>query len=269
MKLAFLILFLFGTSAMAIEIKPSIEELQKRQFLDDYYSNVVFGYKVVTETPKYAKRYVGNSLKCSSCHLNAGTTKDAIPLYVAGIYPKWRDKNGRRNGIGLRIRECFVYSHNGIMPSENAPEVLAVAAYISYLSQGQVIGQRPEGQGVPSLPSTGFDPNPANGKTVYNEKCASCHQANGAGLPPAIPALWGFDSYNKGAGMNNVRKAAGYIWANMPLGMGKSLTHQEAFDVAAYLNIQIRPADPRKGRFVKLFEKIANIGGVFSSSEGN
>ncbi|MFM9836199.1 MAG: cytochrome c oxidase subunit II [Methylophilaceae bacterium] len=31
----------------------------------------------------------------------------------------------------------------------------------------------------------------AHGKTVYEKNCAVCHQANGAGLPPAFPALTG------------------------------------------------------------------------------
>ena len=31
----------------------------------------------------------------------------------------------------------------------------------------------------------------ANGKTVYEKNCAVCHQASGAGLPPAFPALTG------------------------------------------------------------------------------
>ena len=31
----------------------------------------------------------------------------------------------------------------------------------------------------------------ANGKLVYGKNCADCHQANGAGLPPAFPAITG------------------------------------------------------------------------------
>ena len=31
----------------------------------------------------------------------------------------------------------------------------------------------------------------AKGKTLYETKCAACHQPNGAGLPPAFPALNG------------------------------------------------------------------------------
>lgn len=89
---------------------PTIEELKKRSFLDDYYSNVLFGYDIVANTRKYASRHVGNKLNCTNCHLQAGSVEEAIPLNVAGAYPKWRDKNGCRNGIGLRIRECFVYS---------------------------------------------------------------------------------------------------------------------------------------------------------------
>ena len=29
----------------------------------------------------------------------------------------------------------------------------------------------------------------ARGEQVYNTNCAACHQANGAGIPPAFPAL--------------------------------------------------------------------------------
>jgi cytochrome c oxidase subunit 2 len=31
----------------------------------------------------------------------------------------------------------------------------------------------------------------ANGKAVYEKNCAVCHQASGAGLPPAFPAITG------------------------------------------------------------------------------
>lgn len=235
---------------------PSIETLLQRSYLDDYLSNVVFGYRIVTETEKYGARYQGNHLRCSNCHLDAGRKPDAIPLNVAGMYPKWRSKNGQRNGIGLRIRECFVYSLDGIMPPEDAPEVLAIAAYINYLSYGQVIGEAPDGRGVPTLPDTGFDPNPANGKEIYATRCASCHGENGEGVS-SLPPLWGMHAYNRGAGMARLDKASGFIWANMPLGQERSLSYQEAKDVAAYINMQIRPGDPRNSKLLKLFELVA------------
>lgn len=241
--------------------RPTIEELKSREFLDDYESNIVYGHDIVMETERYASRYVGNQLRCTNCHLNGGTQPDALPLNIVGMYPQWRAKNGVRNGIVLRIRECFLYSHNGLMPPDYAPEVLAVAAYINYLSEGQVIGARPGGAGTPSIPETGFDPNPARGEVVYRRACTVCHGSDGSGVPDGkggllAPPLWGPGSYNAGAGMNRIDKAAGFIWANMPLGQGRSLTHQEALDVAAFLKLQLRPFDPREGRLKKLLEKI-------------
>ncbi|MEW8691192.1 MAG: c-type cytochrome [Candidatus Thiodiazotropha endolucinida] len=249
---------LLAIEPLAAGTPVPIEELLKRSYLDDYHSNVVFGYRIITETERFGARYSGNQLRCSNCHLNAGRKPDAIPLNVAGMYPKWRSKNGRRNGIGLRIRECFVYSLDGIMPPEDSPEILAVAAYISHISYGEMIGEAPPGRGVPTLPDTGYDPNPANGKAIYDGKCALCHGSDGHGIP-GIPPLWGMDSYNKGAGMANIKKAAGFIWANMPLGQERSLTHQDALDVSAYINMQIRPGDPRRSKMLKLFESISGL----------
>lgn len=252
----FLLFALFAAvSSFAQTASPSIEQLVNEPFLDDYYSNVVLGYKIVNDTQHFASRYVGNGLNCKNCHLESGTKKDALPLNVAGMYPKWRAKNGKRNGIGLRIRECFIYSMDGIMPPDDAPEVLAIAAYVTFLSQGEVLGAEPEGRGVPTLPETGYDPNPANGRAVYMSQCASCHGERGQGVG-ANPPVWGMDSYNRGAGMNRIREAAGFIWANMPLGQDRSLTHQQAFDVAAYLNLQYRPSDPRQSKFLKLLEDL-------------
>jgi thiosulfate dehydrogenase len=43
-----------------------------------------------------------------------------------------------------------------------------------------------------------------------------------------------------------VGKLAGFIKMNMPLSKGDSLTDQQSWDVAAYVDSQPRPADPRK-----------------------
>jgi len=235
--------------------RPTIDELRSRTVLDDFEANVVFGYDIVMETGKYAPRYAGNGLRCSSCHLKGGTQPHGFPLNIAGIYPKWRSKNGVRNGIEKRIRDCFLFSLNGIMPPEEAPEVLAVAAYIHFLSEGETVGRYPEGWSVPTLPETGDDPNPPRGEAVYRRECAVCHGENGQGQG-TFPPLWGLHSYNAGAGLNNVHKLAGFVWANMPLGKERSLTHQEAFDVAAFIRIQHRPFDPRDGYLKKLTERI-------------
>lgn len=243
---------------VAAQTRPTIAQLKARAVLDDYESNVVFGYNIVMETRKYAGRYAGSALSCTSCHLQGGTRREAFALNVAGLYPRWRAKNGVRNGLGLRIRDCFLYSLNGIMPPEESAEVQAVAAYIHYISDGQVVGQPPSGYSVPTLPETGSDPNPPRGQAVYQRACASCHGAQGQGSA-AAPPVWGIKSYNAGAGLHQLGKLAGFIWANMPMGNERSLSHQEALDVAAFIRLQHRPFDPRDGYLKKLAEKLYRL----------
>ncbi|BAN48441.1 c-type cytochrome [Metapseudomonas resinovorans] len=92
-------------------------------------------------------------------------------------------------------------------------------------------------------------PSPERGQQVYGQHCAVCHGDQGQGRKMAdvavIPALWGGDSYNWGAGMHRVNTAATFIYENMPLGKGVQLDVQQAWDVAAYINSRERPQDPR------------------------
>lgn len=60
-----------------------------------------------------------------------------------------------------------------------------------------------------------------------------------------FPPLWGAGSYNWGAGMHELDNAAAFIQANMPLGRGGSLSDQQAWDVAMFMNSHERPQDPR------------------------
>ena len=81
------------------------------------------------------------------------------------------------------------------------------------------------------------------------QHCAACHGADGAGQKAGgkmvFPPLWGARSFNWGAGMASIKNAAEFIRANMPLGQGGSLTPQEAWDLAAFVDSQVRPQDPR------------------------
>ena len=45
--------------------------------------------------------------------------------------------------------------------------------------------------------------------------------------------------------MASIKNAAEFIRANMPLGLGGSLSIQQAWDVGTYIDSQIRPQDPR------------------------
>ncbi len=237
-------------------IAPSVDTIPNDKYGDD----VRLGKKIFTETYKYGRRYAGNDLACANCHLEAGRQPNAGPMWAAyGMYPAYREKNDRSNSLEERIQQCFLFSMNGFAPALDAPELRALVSYIHFLSRGVPIGVDMPGRGYPQVVRTGSDPNPKRGGDTYKAKCASCHGVNGAGEKKAgggytWPPLWGMDSYNKGAGMASNDLLAGFIKANMPLGQPWSLTDQEALDVAAYINLQIRPYDPRKGLLKGLFD---------------
>ncbi|HGP0230575.1 TPA: c-type cytochrome [Pseudomonas aeruginosa] len=109
--------------------------------------------------------------------------------------------------------------------------------------------ERMPGRAFAALPAPPQAYSPQRGQQVYAEHCAICHGPQGEGRRmadvPVIPALWGSDSYNWGAGMHRVNTAATFIYENMPLGKSVQLNVQQAWDVAAYMNSRERPQDPR------------------------
>ncbi|HEX8963088.1 MAG TPA: c-type cytochrome [Rhodocyclaceae bacterium] len=213
---------------------------------DKYGALVLLGYRIVTDTPGNAARYAGNALSCTHCHVDAGRRPNAAPLWAAYVaYPRWRAKDDRVSTFEERVQQCFRFSLDGIPPALGSIELQAITSYAHYLATGAPVGAELAGRGFPELAKTGQDPNPDRGRLVYQNRCSACHGGDGAGKP-GIPPVWGGRSYNKGAGMANVRIAASFIKANMPRG-NPNLTDQEALDVSAYINLQYRPHDPRKG----------------------
>ena len=125
----------------------------------------------------------------------------------------------------------------------------ALVTYSYWLAQGAPTGEVLPGRGYPVVaePAGGYDL--TRGEQIYQASCAICHGADGQGQKVGesyvFPPLWGPDSYNWGAGMHRINTAAGFIKGNMPLGHGGSLSDQEAWDVAAFMNSHERPQDPR------------------------
>ncbi|MGR6034953.1 MAG: c-type cytochrome [Candidatus Nitrosoglobus sp.] len=216
---------------------------------DEFGAVVRQGREIFIHTQRNASAYVGNGLSCSNCHLDAGRLADSAPLWGAyGMYPQYRAKNKRVNTYIDRLQGCFLYSMNGKAPPADSEVLIALDAYSYWMATGATIGTKLAGAGFPN-----FKPaQPANytrGQQVFNAKCAICHGNEGQGQQVAgeyiFPPLWGSDSYNWGAGMHQLDKAAGFIKANMPLGLGNSLSNQEAWDVAMFINAHERPQDPR------------------------
>ncbi len=226
---------------------PSDEQLPKGPFGD----MVRYGRDLFMNTDQLRGKYTNNGMRCVNCHLDQGRKPDSAPLWGAyTMYPAYRKKTDRVDTMEERIQGCFMFSMNGTPPPAGSKELTALLSYHHWLSTGAPVGVALPGRGYPSLAKPAKQPDAQRGRAVYEAQCAVCHGADGLGQKGAngqyvFPPLWGKDSYNWGAGMHRINTAAGFIKANMPLGKPNTLSDQDAWDVARYINSQERPADPR------------------------
>jgi len=231
-----------------------------------------------TDTHPLTKDYVGNKLQCKSCHLKGadgkvGTGKGISSwIGTAAAFPAWSKREKTVQSLQDRSNNCFMRSMNGKRPIIDTEASMAIAAYITWLSEGTTIKMNEKGpwsvhntklypkavKHFKAIQKKATHENYLAGKDVYAKKCASCHGINGAGIPGAFPPLWGKDangkwlSYNTGAGMSKLDKAAAWVKSNMPLGQGGSLNDQEVADVVLYMNAQERADfDLKKGLLPK------------------
>ncbi|HTK95180.1 MAG TPA: c-type cytochrome [Terriglobales bacterium] len=189
--------------------------------------------------------HVVAKLHCGSCHLNAGTNPRAA-WWVGSA-----DRLKTRSGLFYRINQCFRNSMNGaaICGSDaecaSDPNMMALTAYIEDLTAAwhKQHGKEPAPASFPKIASK--TPDPARGRSIYRQKCAFCHGADGEGRYASgtyyRPALWGPDSFDANAGMADPMLLAPFLHANMPLGSGGELTEQEAWDIAGFIDAQCRP----------------------------
>jgi len=190
-------------------------------------------------------------MTCASCHLGTGTEPGTLSLLQsAANYPRFSGRDGGTRDLFDRINGCMTRSMSGRELPRDSPEMMAMVAYITslgdlYAAMGK--SQRTVNEQPSFVTPTRAADLPA-GQKVFEERCAICHGADGAGLQATpnrihgyvFPPLWGPDSFNNGAGMHRVLTAARFIKAKMPLGQA-DLTDDQAFDVAAYINAQPRP----------------------------
>ncbi|CAI8762284.1 MULTISPECIES: c-type cytochrome [Pseudomonas] len=243
---------------------------QEAQLPDNAFGELVReGRDIFVDTRKNAAEFVGNGLNCSNCHLDQGRKADSAPLWGAyGMYPAYRKKNNKVNTFTERMQGCFEFSMNGKAPASDSHVMKALGTYAYWLATKAPVGEELPGRLYPVIPAPekGFDL--VKGKQIYAEQCAICHGAQGQGQQAAgtfvFPPLWGKDSYNWGAGMHRINTAAGFIKQNMPLGKGGSLSDDEAWHVAAWINSHERPQDPRlvDGSVEKTREKYHQGDGV-------
>ncbi len=214
------------------------------------------GYHMFRSTKEFAPHLVGNRMSCGNCHLNVGQRYRGLPVVgVASTFPQFRSRSNSTVTLEGRICGCFSRSMNGPLPSEDAPEVGALAAYIRWLSDGIPAKRANTWRGLNEIDSAAKVPlaqlDTAWGHERFNVNCARCHGADGQGvqLERARPGpLWGDGSWNDGAGMGRVYTLAGFIRWAMPLDAPGTLTDLEAQSISAWINSHPRPVFPGKAR---------------------
>ena len=219
-----------------------------------------------TSTHPLTKALVGNKLACVSCHLKGadgkpGTSEGHISnwLDTATGFPAWSKREKSVQSLQDRSNNCFMRSMNGKRPIIDTEASMAIAAYITWLSEGKPMKMNAKGPWGPSntamypknvkkftpIQKKATHDNYVKGEKLFTEKCVSCHGDQGQGMA-TFPPLWGKNtkgewlSYNTGAGMSKLNKAAAWVQSNMPLGQGDSLSDQDTADIVLYMNAQER-----------------------------
>jgi thiosulfate dehydrogenase len=231
--------------------------------------DIRWGYKLFTNTPVEAKAFTPSRMSCANCHLNAGQRERSLPLVaIAAMFPEYNRRSGRLYSLNDRIVDCFWRSENATgtieeggsgarveeqLPTPTSKEVLAIAAYITWLAKGSTVGKNPPWRGQNTI-TTGALVSVAKldrqkGEAIFLERCTSCHGADGQGVAVGDKKpgpLWGPDSWNDGAGAARVYTLAGIVRYSMPYLNPGSLTDEEAQQVAAFINAKPRPVFPYK-----------------------
>lgn len=217
------------------------------------------GYKKFSDGTPYAT----TSIACSSCHFTGGHVPFGTPMYQSpdkyvGL-PYFRPLNYKRD-LKDSIIDCFRNCMNSQQTmTKTDPVMLDMVAFINWLAAG-VTDPNMKGAGWANLPGhalpvvdanvANMQGSPSRGLNLYNQHCANCHNKDGAGKGeyrrgenrPRVPAMWGPDSYSRGAAFFNSQNLAGYIKKFMPYGKAETLTAQQSLDIAVFINDQPHPA---------------------------
>lgn len=201
--------------------------------------------------PKGKVKVASNGMNCQNCHLEAGAKPWGNNYFgVSALYPKFRARSGGMESIAKRVNDCFQRSLNGKGIDSTSREMKAIIAYMEWLGTNIPKGTKVIGTGIRDIAFLDRAADPEKGKTLYQEKCITCHLSEGTGIKnPAtggytFPPLWGKHSYNTGAGLFRLSRLAGYIYDNMPQGstyQARQLTEEQAWDLAAFINTRERP----------------------------
>jgi hypothetical protein len=226
------------------------------------------GRLIAEQTSTMVADCTGSDLSCKNCHLAApghgpGTVALAGPwVGIEHRFPQYRARSGKEDTLNDRINDCFERSLNGARLDATDQRLTDLVAYMTFLGTALPAKSKSvEGMGMPKL-EMARAANPVAGHAVYDGKCLACHGAGGAGVVAngiaVFPPLGGARTFNVGAGMARQQTAAGFIQTHMPFGQGKTLSADEAWDVAGYVAHLDRPDFATKGRDWPLGNKPAD-----------
>ena len=212
---------------------------------DEMGTSIRRGLALITHTTDSLPAYAPGSIQCVSCHIDGGRRRDAAGLMgVYARFPKYMDRSGAVIPLEDRVNYCFTRSLGGSKLPTDSREMQDIIAYLAYISTGVPVGRHVVGESMPKMPKLTGDT--ARGATLFATTCVMCHGAQGQGNPPAFPALWGPKSFSIGASMAREERAASFIRHFMPQNKPGSLTDQQAYDLAAYVDSHLRPDSPGK-----------------------
>ena len=132
-------------------------------------------YAHIERSPDPAKRFAGNNLACSNCHLQAGAKKFGLPIFgLVELFSAIQCPPGAEITIEDRVNACMSRSLNGRALPLDSPEMQAFVAYIRFLSTGVPAGKVLSGLGAGSMPELDRAADPVRGKAIYANACLSC-----------------------------------------------------------------------------------------------
>ena len=180
----------------------------------------------------------GGALRCTSCHLDAGTKRGALPWVGAyARYPRV-DGEGQVLTVHERINICLRRNLRAPALGPNDPRMEALVSYIAFLSRGIRLGSMVEGQGDDTLSVRAGDS--VAGRSVWKEQCASCHGAAGQGTPRGGP-VWGTRSFTATSELASWPTFAGFLRGHMSAGGRRSaLSDQQVGNVTSFVLRQPR-----------------------------
>jgi len=145
----------------------------------------------------------------------------------------YRDREKAVVTFEERIEQCFQRSEHGHRVPNDNPIMVGLVAYAQWLSKDQVTGHPFPGRGLVKLPELNGDRD--RGSEIYSLQCALCTVQKALEILPRFPRCGGRMPMTMG-GMNDIAKMAAFVQHNMPKTDPDSLTPQEAYDVATYIN---------------------------------